>query len=283
MLIRFLYLFEFRPDWFLDSSSTIHAQNTILANSLLHPSGITISDKEIFIIQTGKPTEVQVFDYNTFKHIRNIPVPMQSPWDMTFSGNILFVAECGSGLIHRVPLNSSEPISSLSVSGSQLALSTLKSGSILVTCYSPAKLMEYTTTGQLVREIPLQQDITNPLHAIQMDNDRFLVCHVGSLHRVCLVDNKGQLIKSYGGAPGSGPGQLNDPRHLIADVNGCCLVADYIGNRVVLLNDELQFVKELIPQSSGTTYPFRLCLDRNRKKLFVAYFSIGRVIVFDIE
>ena len=165
----------------------------------------------------------------------------------------------------------------------QLSLSTMKSGNILVTCYSPAKLLEYTTTGQLVREIPLQQVITNPYHAIQMDNDRFLVCHISSLCRVCLIGNKGQLIKSYGGAQGSGPGQLYYPYHLVADVNGCCLVADYGAHRIVLLNDELQFVKELIPQSSGTKHPFRLCLDRNRKKLFVAeQHNTGRVVVFDI-
>ena len=185
--------------------------------------------------------------------------------------------------VHRVPLNSSDPMNSWSVGiSSQMSLSTLKSGNILVTCYSPAKLMEYTTTGQLVREIPLQQDITYPLHAIQMNNDRFLVSHVGNLHRVCLIDNKGQLIKSYGGAQGSGPGQLANPYYLVADVNGCCLVADYSGHRVVLLNEELQFVKELIPQSSGMSYPFRLCLDRSRKKLLVSEWTSSRVVVFDI-
>ena len=262
----------------------IREQNPILANNLQNPSGITISDEEIFIVQYNKPVEVQVFDYDTFKHIRSISVPtMKKPWDITFSGNILFVAEHASGLIHRVPLNSSEPMSNWSVgTRSQLSLSTLKSGSILLTCYSPAKLLEYTTTGQLVREIPLQQDITNPYHAIQTDNDQFLVSHVGSLHRVCLIDNRGQLIRSYGGAQGSGPGQLNHPHHLVADVNGYCLVADHYANRIVLLNDELQFVKELIPQSSGMTYPFRLCLDRNRKKLFVAEYNNSRVVVFDI-
>ena len=242
-----------------------------------------MSDKEIFIVQHNKPVEIQVFDYDTFEHVRNISVPtMKSPWDITFSGNILFVAEYASGMVHRVPLNSSEPMNSWSVGNSQLALSTMKSGNILMTCYSPAKLMEYMTTGQLVREISLQQDITNPTHAIHMDNDRFLVSHLGSLHRVCLIDNKGQLIKSYRGAQGSGPGQLNNPHCLVADVNGCCLVADYGAHRILLLNDELQFVKELIPQLSGTTYPFRLGLDRNRKKLFVAELYSNRVVVFDI-
>ena len=277
-------MFEFRLDGFLDSSATIHDQNTILANNLQNPSGITIADKEIFIVQYGKPVEVQVFDYDTFKHIRQISVPtMKIPWDITFSGNILFVAEYVSGMVHRVPLNSSEPMSNWYVgTSSQLSLSTLKSGHILVTGYSLTKLMEYTTTGQLVREIPLQQSITYPLHAIQMDNDRFLVSHVGSLNRVCLIDNKGLLIKSYGGAEGSGPEQLDNPRHLIADVNGCFLVADSRSNRIILLNDELQFVKELIFQSSRTTNPFRLCLDRNRKKMFVAEFNNSLVVVFDI-
>ena len=278
-------MFEFRLDAFLDSSAMIREQNTILANNLPYPSGIAILDKEIFIVQHDK-VEIQVFDYDTFKRIRNISVPtMKCPRDITFSGNILFVLEYALGLIHRVPLNSSEPMNSWSVGGSQLTLSTSKSGNILVTGCSLNKLMEYTTTGQLVREIPLQQDITYPYHAIQMDNDQFLVSHVGSLHRVCLIDNKGRLIKSFGGAVGSGPGQLNNPYHLVADVNGCCLVADYSGKRIVLLNDELQFVKDLIPPSSGTTSPFRLCLDRNRKKLFVAEFHtrvVGRVVVFDI-
>ena len=243
-----------------------------------------ILDEEIFIVQQNKPSEVQVFDYRTFKHLRNISVPaLQAAWDITYSGNILFVAEHSSGLIHRVPLNSSEPINSWSVGDEKLRLSTLKSDNILVTCCHTSKLIEYTTTGQLVREIPLQQDITNLRHAIQMDDDQFLVCHTNSLHRVCLIDNKGQLIKSYGGAQGSRPGQLDYPNYLVADVNGSCLVADYGGNRIILLNAGLQFMKELIPRSSGLKCPARMCLDRNRKKLFVAeYNSNGRVVVFDI-
>ena len=181
-------MFEFRLDAFLDSSARIGGQNTILANNLPNPSGIAISDKEIFIVQHGK-VEIQVFDYYTFKHIRNISVPtMKNPRDITFSGNILFVGEFSAGMVHRVPLNLSEPMKSWSVgTSSELSLSTLKSGNILVTCYSLAKLKEYTTTGQLVREIPLQQDITNLYHAIQMDNDRFLVSHGGSLNRVWLT------------------------------------------------------------------------------------------------
>ena len=89
------------------------------------------------------------------------------------------------------------------------------------------KLLEYAITGQQMRAISLPQNITNPTHAIQMDNDRFLVSHVDSLNRVCLIDNKGKLIKSYGGARGSLPGQLGYPYHLVADGKGNCLVVEH--------------------------------------------------------
>ena len=216
-----------------------------------------------------------MFDLNTFKHLRNLFVPtLKAAWDITLSANILFVADNSPGLLHRVPLYSLKPMKSWFVGDGQLQLSTLKSGNILVTCYYMSKLIEYTTTGHLVRDINLQQGITNPTHAIQMD-DWFLVCQIGNnLHRVSLIDNKGQLTKSYGGAPGSRPGRLTNPYHLVADVNGFCLVVEYGGSsRIILLNDDLELVKELIPESTGLSFPKGLCLDRSRKKLFVADYS----------
>ena len=53
-------------------------------------------------------------------------------------------------------------------------------------------------------------------------------------------------------------------------------------HRVILLDDDLEFVKELIPQSTGLINPKGLFLDRNRKKIFVADYSNKRVIVFDV-
>ena len=241
--------------------------------------GVTVSEKEIFVVCQSR-SEVKVFDCDTYKFRRTIPVPgLKDPWDISFCENALFVGESASKLIHRIPLNSTESMSSWSVIGSWLSLSTTKSNNILVTCQSRNKLMEFTTTGTLVREIPLQDGITQPVHAIQMDNDRFLVCHTGSLlHRVCLIDNKGRLIKSYGG-----PGHLYNPYHLVVDVNGFCLVVEHGStSRVVMLNDELKFVKELIPTSIGLKNPTRLCLDKKRKRLYVADHSNARVCAFEV-
>ena len=137
-----------------------------------------MSDKEVFVVNYEEDG-IQVFDSETLVRKPSIPVPnLVKAWDITFSKNILFVGET-SGLIHAVPLKSLK-IFTWSVN-ERLTLSTMNSGNILVTCYSSNKLIEYTTTGQVVRWIPLQHGITNPLHAIQINVDRFLVCHGGKV------------------------------------------------------------------------------------------------------
>ena len=73
------------------------------------------------------------------------------------------------------------------------------------------------------------------------------------------------------------------PCHMITDVNGFCLVVEHGGSkRVVMLDNELRFVKELIPESIGLGDPMRICFDRKQERLFVAeYFGAG-VIAFDL-
>ena len=209
-----------------------------------------------------------MFDYGTFEHLRRITVlAMQRPWDITFSENILFVAEYSSGLIHRIPLKSIDSTTNWSVGCEKLTLSAVKTGNILVTSRSKGTLVEYTTTGQRLREIHLPQKemFGNPLHAIHMDNDRFLVSHG---RQISLIDNNGLLIKSYG-PYGSQPGELSNPYHLAADVNGFCLAVEFTdANRIILFNDELEFVKELIPQSGGLKNPIPVMSGSQPKEAF---------------
>ena len=248
-----------------------------------HVTGVTAIEKEIFVIRQTSSI-IEVYDCDTFKCLRNMSATvLKDPFDITYSRNALFVGTEASKLIHRIPLKSTESMSSWSVNHTWLSLSTMKSSNILVTSYSTNKLMEFTTAGTLMREITLQRGIKNPTHAIQMENDQFLVSHIGRLHRVCLIDNSGQLIKSYGGAEGSGPGQLYQPYHLATDVNGFCLVVEQGGaNRVVMLSNELKFVKDLIPTSIGLKDLIRLCLDEKQKRLYVADYLNARVWAFNI-
>ena len=72
------------------------------------------------------------------------------------------------------------------------------------------------------------------------------------------------------------------PYHLVVDGNGFSLVVENGGSkRVVMLDNELRFMKELIPESIGLSDPMRIGLDCKRGRLLVANFLGDTVIVFD--
>ena len=112
-------------------------------------------------------------------------------------------------------------MSNWSVDGTLLTLSISKNGNVIVASWNPAKIFEYKSDGIFVREIMVDQIDRNLVglhHAIQLERDQFLVCHSTKiLDRVCIIDNTGTVIKSYGGNRGSGMGQLDLPRHLAID------------------------------------------------------------------
>ena len=99
---------------------------------------------------------------------------------------------------------------------------------------------------------------------------QFLVSHCGNMHRVCLIDDKAQLIKSFGGTSGSGSGQLAYPCQFVVDQNGFILVADYSNHRVVLLNSQLEYVKNLIPTLTRIRNIFAIALDEYNGKCYVS-------------
>ena len=108
-------------------------------------------------------------------------------------------------------------------------------------------------------------------HAIQLDDDRFLICHTTyTHHRVCIIDSNGRMMKGYGGGRGSGIGQMNYPCYLAIDRNGFILVADQNNNRIMQLNASLEFVREFIPGSVGLNQPWRMHLHEDRRRLYIA-------------
>ena len=124
-------------------------------------------------------------------------------------------------------------------------------GNVIVVSYGAKKIYEYTSVGALIREIGLSDNFIHPCRAMQVENDRFLLCQAdGTLHRVCLIDNQGNLIKSFGSTPGSGNANLTSPYRLVVDRNGFILVADHSNSRVVLLNKQLEYVKDIIQFNS---------------------------------
>jgi hypothetical protein len=233
------------------------------------PQGVTFVNNEIIIASRMSSTVLDVYNSSTFKFQRCIRVPgLISPWDMVSIGNVLFISEYEDRLIHRVQLPE-ETKSNWKVDDTRLKLSVTKNGNLLVSNGDLKTLIEYTSTGILVREIVLQEEMGSPEHAIQLDNDQFAVCDFNILmytmgecivrRRVCIVDNKGQMITSFGGQdPGSQEGQMCDPSYLAVDPSGCILVADHNNNRIIKLNSDCKFVSEFIPSSLGLDRPTRI-------------------------
>ena len=208
---------------------------------------------------------------------------MKEPHDIVASENVLYIGEVGdkSKLIHRIQLPE-KSVSNWTVDGTWLRLSIVKNGNVIVASWDPSKIFEYTSFGNLVREIVVNRfdaNLVGLTHAIQMEGDKFIVCHATGTHdRVCMIDNTGRVIKCYGGNPGSGIGHLNWPRYLAIDRNGFILVADRINNRIVQLNSSLEYISEI----GGIHQPCRILLDEERRRLYVIELDNKSLTVFDV-
>ena len=236
---------------------------------------VTSVDDELFVLLLQHDNQVAVYSINDYQLLRHLNLPGLTPDysnDMTscVQHKCLYVSD---RCIHRYHLASSA-ISKWSVPDKPLGLSVTPSCNLLVTCRGkPNKLVElHADSGQCVREIALQSDCVYLWHGVQLTTGQFAVsvCHNGpfnELHRVCLVDNDGEVTRSYGGQAGSDVGQLYSPSHLAVDKDSQFIfVADRFNDRVVLLSPTLGFVRYV---SEGLSPPHRLCLHQATGRLFV--------------
>jgi DNA-binding beta-propeller fold protein YncE len=145
-------------------------------------------------------------------------------------------------------------------------------------------LIEYGTNGQLIRKIVLC-NVTAPVHAIQWNSRQYLVSHGGSEHGLCVVGQRGQVLKRYDCEPGSAAGHhLSDPRYLAVDKDGFVYVADRANNRVVVLDRTLNWSRDLKASVDGEMQqPLALYLDESRERLFVSEWGAGdRLLVINV-
>lgn len=152
-------------------------------------------------------------------------------------------------------------------------LSVTYEWSVIFAVCDKNKLNEYSPDGQLIREITLSADagIRHALHAVKLTNGDFVVSHGDDLHRVCIIDANGKLKKSFGGKPGSTTEQMNLPFYLSVDGTGFVMVSDQLNHRVLLLDSELQFQREVLSKRKHELqYPERILLDESNGRLFVA-------------
>lgn len=149
------------------------------------------------------------------------------------------------------------------------SLSITDEGNVILTVENRNTLMEYTSDGQLIREITLSSAICNPLHSLKLSSGHFVVSNISN-SRICIVDENGDVLRAFGEENKSWLEELYVPLCLAIDSSGSIIVADQINGRVLLLTSTLEFKDELVSAKNGLCSPTQIHLDEsNGARLFV--------------
>ena len=190
--------------------------------------------------------------------------------------NSLYASSQNYSSIYKVALNDNNMISSWSVGSSPQGLSMTNSHNLLVVFSGNNQLSEYSTDGNLLRQINLQPTgISNPVHAVQISEDKYAVTHHGPTHQFSIVGSDGQLIRSYSG----NAGDLREPRGIAADERGRVFVADQSNNRILVIScNSISARPLLLPPDCTLDGPYCLHYDSANKRLYIGEESGGRVV-----
>ena len=224
----------------------------------------------MFIALHGS-NKIDVCDIDTFAQKRGI-ILEERTGEIVADEKVIYVREWLPETILRIELPEGTR-SRWPVKDRHFKMSVTREGNVVVNYHYINKIIEYTSIGNIVREIKVGAvDITfqGPNHTIKTNDDQFIVCltsEEGS--RVCLFNNESKLLKSYGKGRGSGMGQLDLPVYLAIDQNGFIFVADYNNHRIVQLNSSLEYVSELELKSAGLTSPSKIMLHEKKKFMLI--------------
>lgn len=217
-------------------------------------------------------------------HVRDL----QTPWGLASSDvdSCLYVSDHKVNAVLQIRLESPRVPVRWNVGRFPTGLSVRPTGNVLVVCWSgsPNTIEEYASSGQLKRRVPLDPVIRHPHVAVQLDDGNFVVSHgikTDPIHRVSIVDAKGQPINGHGNRAGLGLDQLNGPTFLAVDCNGFVFVADFGNNRIIVLKPPTLSPRQLPLDSKLFHRPRTLCFDDARGRLFVGEFTGGRIFAID--
>jgi len=249
-------------------------------------TAVTSLGDDVFVVR-GWSQQVEVYDARTFALQRHITVPGLGvgSWGLAACAHYkcLYVSDDSNDSIHRAVLSGSSAVQQWSVARDPRGLSVNTAHNVVVACCQANKIQEYTTRGDLVREICLRQaGVTLPYHAVQLSTHHYVVSQYTSPGVVIVVGVDGQVERRYLPSQTSDVGQMSDPMSLSVTKNDDILVADTHNNRILSMNSSLSSAQQLtLPVHDGIQQPYGLYLDESRGRLYVGE-SLGsrRVLVF---
>ena len=256
--------------------------------------GIATLENLVYVMRNKESEQIAVYDADRYRLQRKITVRhLTAGNDMAACPyyRCLYISGIDDQWLHRVAAVD-DCVTNWRVNDVPKFISVTDTHSVLVTCGEARKIKEFSTDGKLLRQIQLPEDVVSPWHTIQLCSGEFIVCHgvpSNPVHRVCLIDSNGHVVKSYGGPKGSGTQQMNVPAHLAVDRNGFVFVADNNNYRVLILSPALTFVCEVLSREQLEWMPLRLWLDSDIRRLYVGVsewkddeYCGGRVAVVDV-
>jgi len=251
---------------------------------------VTVLCGEVYLLRDKG--QVEVYDIINYRLQRHLTVPnCRGVIDMTSCVHYLciYVADRDDECIYRLD-SQGKAATQWPVNDLPHGLSVNTAHNLLVTCCYVHKIKEFSSHGDLLREITLPRDVIHPNHAIELTSGQFVVCHGrvrDPVHRVCMITADGsQIDHSHGGQWGSSTGQCYYPRHLAVDSSECVLVADKYNSRVKLLSPT--YIRDVVTRDLLQGEPCRLCLDKQSHRLYVSDGKFeygrftGRVLVFSV-
>jgi len=254
---------------------------------------VTSLADEIYLLRYKDRDQVEMYDVNTYRLLRCLTVTdTRADWftDMISCEHYrcVYIANCSVYCVHRLDVQGA--ITRWAVNDQPSGLSVNAAHNVIVTCPIVHKIKEYSSHGDLLRELKLPGHVITPWHAIQTRSGQFIVCHGGCddpVHRVCVISADGRhIVHSHGGQPGSDAGQYDVPRHLAVDDNEFVFLADRYNRPVTLLSPTLQYVREVVSHDQLKGKPYRLYLNTQQRLLYVAIcddrYNEGHVAVFSV-
>ena len=200
------------------------------------------------------------------------------------SNKCLYASDFNNHCIHRVELSGSNAVTKWSVGCGPAGLTVSSDKNVMVVIQDECKLQQFTTHETLLQTIQFQSDIKWPRGVIQLFSGQFVISHGGTHHRVCLLDDEGAVVQSYGSTQGSDLTKLNNPMGLAVDKHGNILVADEDNNRLLVLDRSLTSTSAhemTVSVDGGLKEPRSLWYDKSRGRLYICEWKGRRVIIID--
>jgi len=269
----------------LDANCTAELTHAIRGRSAV--CGVTSLGDRVYVVRDYR-TEIEVYDVNSMALQQRLPVPKLS----RASGiaacpryNCLYVSDWDTVSVHRVDLTRPNAAKNWSVARVPESLSVNSTHNVLVSCLVTNRLQEYTTLGDLVKEVCLGIGATGPCYAIQLSSGDYVVSQYTSPGAVSLVGPDGQVLRSFGQ---SSPQQgvkveaMKYPVSLALNRTGDILVTDRGNNRILAVDSTLSRAQEF-PINVALKRPYALWNDDARDRLYVGEMrGQRRLLVFSI-